>query len=69
MKLTDYKNDKGNYWTGSSGSSYSYIAKNYDRDIIYNTRLRLMKNMKFNYNKSPQRYSYYMKAELGIILQ
>lgn len=47
---------------------YSYIAKNTEPDKIYLKRLELVDKLKFNYNKTAQRYSYCMKAVLGIIL-
>lgn len=50
------------------GSAYSYEAKNYGRDKIYTTRLRIIEEKGFDYNKTPFRYSYFMEAYLGIIL-
>lgn len=47
---------------------YSYYAKNYSSDLIYQTRLRLIRDKNINVNKSAQMYSYYMAAYLGIIL-
>jgi hypothetical protein len=47
---------------------YSYVAKNTEPDRIYLHRLELIDKMKFDYNKTARRYSYYMNAALGIIL-
>jgi len=47
---------------------YNYIAKNEGRDLILQTRINLILKTKFNYKKTPNRYSYYMDALLGIIL-
>jgi len=47
---------------------YNWKAKNSSCDLIYETRLRLVRKMKFNYKLTAKRYSYYMNAYLGIIL-
>ena len=47
---------------------YSYQAKNTGQDTISYNRLRIIENLGFNYNLTSQRYSYCMKAELGIII-
>ncbi len=47
---------------------YSYYARNYEQDNIYYTRLMLIQRLNFDYNKSVQRYTYFMDAYLGITL-
>jgi hypothetical protein len=47
---------------------YSYYAKNYERDLIYLTRLRLIGTHNINIHSSAKMYSYYMSAYLNIIL-
>lgn len=49
---------------------YSWIAKNEGKDLIYETRLRLIRKMKLNPfgTRKQKLYSYFMEAELGIIL-
>lgn len=47
---------------------YSFIAKNTTRDIIYQIRLRLIRNNNINVKSSPEMYAYYRNADLGIIL-
>ena len=47
---------------------YSYYAKNYNKDKIYYTRLKLIEKLGIDMNKNSKRYSYYMNAYLGIIL-
>ena len=47
---------------------YDYYSKNYNRDWIYSSRLRLIEKHNFNIHSSPAMYHYYMAAYLGIIL-
>jgi len=47
---------------------YSYAAKNNTMDKIYHTRIMLIMKTGFDFNKSSKRYSYYMRAYLGRIL-
>ena len=49
-------------------SKYSYTAKNTGKDLIYETRLKLVKRLKIDINKNPRMFGYVMNAELGIIL-
>ena len=44
---------------------YSWYAKNYGKDFIYQTRLKLWNNKK---PKTSVMYNYITAAELGIIL-
>ena len=48
--------------------TYSDYAKNYGKDLIYYTRLRLFDKLGIDYLKNPKLYSYYMTAYLNIIL-
>lgn len=47
---------------------YNWLSKNTSPDLIYMNRLRLISELKFDFNKTPERYSYYMKSKLGIVL-
>lgn len=47
---------------------YSYTAKNSEPDLIYVTRLRLIRTLKIDVLKSSRMYNYYMTAQMGIIL-
>lgn len=47
---------------------YDWLSKNYGKDLIYETRLKLAKKLKLKV-KTPKMYGYIMEAELGIILQ
>lgn len=47
---------------------YSFYARNFGQDLIYQNRLRLIEKLKININKSSKLYNYYMEAYLGIIL-
>lgn len=47
---------------------YDWLSKNYGKDLIYETRLKLARKLKINKQKSPKFYSYIMAAEIGIIL-
>jgi hypothetical protein len=49
-------------------SQYSWYAKNYGKDNVYVTRLRLIREQNINIKSSPQMYAYYMAAYLGINL-
>ena len=49
-------------------SEYSYYARNNEKDKIYQRRLHLIYKYDFDYNKTAQRYHYFMNAYLGIIL-
>jgi hypothetical protein len=48
-------------------SLYNWRAKNYGRDLIYQTRLRLAEKLKIK-SKTAKMYCYLLNAELGIIL-
>ena len=50
-------------------SKYNYTAKNYGKDLIYYNRLMLIDKLNFDVKKTSERYSYYMTAYLGIVLQ
>lgn len=56
---------------GAKTMQYSYLARNTGQDNIYKTRLRLMaKRYKtFKISGNQKRYSYFMQAYLGIVLQ
>jgi hypothetical protein len=47
---------------------YSWIARNYEKDLIYQNRLRLIAKKNINIHKSKSMYIYYMNAYLGILL-
>lgn len=50
---------------------YSWYAKNYGKDLIYQTRLRLAKKLGFtpyNGRLSTRLHFYLLEAELGVIL-
>lgn len=49
-------------------SKYGWYAKNYGKDNIYTTRLRLCEKYNYNIHLSADFYSYIMAAKLGIIL-
>lgn len=54
--------------TTRTHSKYSYTAKNVGKDLIYETRLKLVRRLKIDTNKNPKIFGYVMNAELGIIL-
>lgn len=47
---------------------YDHTAKNTGKDLIYQTRLRLIYKSDFDINKTAKRYNYFIDAYLGIIL-
>ena len=47
---------------------YSFRAKNFGKDLIYQNRLRLIDKLDINVNKNSRIYNYYMEAYLGIVL-
>ena len=48
---------------------YNWVSKNYGKDLIYETRLNLIKRLKLDITKvSSKMYHYILEAELGIIL-
>lgn len=49
-------------------SSYSYQAKNWGKDLIYQNRLKLIYKHRIDTQSSAKMYAYYMDAYLGILL-
>jgi hypothetical protein len=46
---------------------YDYYSRQTIRDSIYWARLKIIKKLNFDYDKTAKRYSYYMEAYLGRI--
>ena len=64
----NYKDMNEKYDYTHKGNAYDYYSKNHGRDLIYQTRLKLVKRLKINKHSNSKIHSYIMEAELGIIL-
>ena len=55
-------------YIGKSHSRYSYEARNFGRDLIYQTRTRLLSELRINYMKTPEMFKYCAMSFMGVIL-